>query len=207
MANPTSVKHSVNSLNPISPCRTAVIFWTWKIVVFKLRLLTECFILVVWILTVNLLTVYQLNNRFSYWNVLQNGVNVLSKNGYEKLFFFVKKLKILFILDHIFFLSKSSKFYSFWTIWFGPNFASIFPKYTYQIVYGKTFDLRCQNLQRQHGRVSMANLLQKLIRSGILCYHYPDIGSLKLLHTLFDMYLDHMLVNLNLKYTKFWAFW
>ena len=43
-----------------------------------------------------------------------------------------------------------------------------------------------------------ANVLQKLIfRLGILCYHIADadIGSLKSLHTLFDKYLDHMLVK------------
>ena len=37
-----------------------------------------------------------------------------------------------------------------------------------------------------------------------------DIVSLKFLHTLFDKYLDHMLVNLKqnrcLNYTLFWAF-
>ena len=43
----------------------------------------------------------------------------------------------------------------------------------------------------------MTNLLQKLIfRSGILCYiTNADIGSLKSLRTLFDKYLDHMLVT------------
>ena len=45
----------------------------------------------------------------------------------------------------------------------------------------------------------MANLLQILIfRLGINFYittDYADIGSLKSLHTLFDKYLDHMLVK------------
>ena len=44
----------------------------------------------------------------------------------------------------------------------------------------------------------MANLLQKLVfRPGILCYHFvdADIGSVKSLHTLFDKYLDHILVK------------
>ena len=43
----------------------------------------------------------------------------------------------------------------------------------------------------------MENLLPKLIfRSGILCCHTDsDIGSLKSLHTLFDKYLDHILVK------------
>ena len=45
----------------------------------------------------------------------------------------------------------------------------------------------------------MANLLQKLIfRLDILFYvtfSDTDIGSLKSLHTLFDKYLDHMLVK------------
>ena len=43
-------------------------------------------------------------------------------------------------------------------------------------------------------------ILQNLIfRLGILYYHIADadIGSLKSLHTLFDKYLDHMLVKFD----------
>ena len=50
----------------------------------------------------------------------------------------------------------------------------------------------------------MANILQKLtFQMGILSYHYTDtdIGSLKSLHTLFDKYLDHMLVNFEQNHT------
>ena len=48
----------------------------------------------------------------------------------------------------------------------------------------------------------MANLLQKLIFDWTFYVTIADadIGSLKSLHTLFDTYLDHMLV-------KFCAFW
>ena len=48
----------------------------------------------------------------------------------------------------------------------------------------------------------MANLLQKFIfRSDILCYHTDaDIESLKSLHTLFDKYLNHMLVKSEQNY-------
>ena len=53
----------------------------------------------------------------------------------------------------------------------------------------------------------MANLLQKLIfRSGIyVTIADADIGSHKALHTLFDKYLNHMLVNLNkIVWAKLW---
>ena len=43
----------------------------------------------------------------------------------------------------------------------------------------------------------MANLLQKLVfRLDIICYHSEaDIESQKSVHTLFDKYLDHILVK------------
>ena len=34
-----------------------------------------------------------------------------------------------------------------------------------------------------------------IFRSGISCYHYADIRSVKSLHTLFGKYLDHKLVK------------
>ena len=67
---------------------------------------------------------------------------------------------------------------------------------TFQIMYENTLiDFQCQHFQRQHGKVLMANLLQKFIfRTNILCYHYDaDIGSLKSLKTLFEKYLNPML--------------
>ena len=54
-----------------------------------------------------------LNNCFSYWNVLQNGVKALWK-------------MILFLF---FFFSKSSKFCTFPVILYGFNFASMWSKY------------------------------------------------------------------------------
>ena len=41
----------------------------------------------------------------------------------------------------------------------------------------------------------MANLLQKIDRAFYVTIADADIGSLKSLHTLFDKYLDHMLVK------------
>ena len=41
----------------------------------------------------------------------------------------------------------------------------------------------------------MANLLQKIDRACYVTIADADIGSLKSLHTLFDKYLDHMLVK------------
>ena len=59
----------------------------------------------------------------------------------------------------------------------------------------------------------IGKFLQKLIfRSGILCYTCADAhGSLKSLHTLFDTYLDRMLVKFEKKsygpnHTKFSVF-
>ena len=61
----------------------------------------------------------------------------------------------------------------------------------------RDFRLPMSALTTVAGKVLTANLLQKCIfPSGILCYHFDaDIGSLKSLHTLFDKYLDHMLVK------------
>ena len=67
------------------------------------------------------------NNSFSDRNVLQNGINALSKMGFKELGF----------------LSKSSNFVHFGLYdlvqispaWYSPN--------TYQIMYGETLDLQC----------------------------------------------------------------
>ena len=54
-----------------------------------------------------------LNNNFSYGNIFHNGVNALSKNGFEKPGF----------------LSKNSKFCVVWTIRICSNFTSMWYKY------------------------------------------------------------------------------
>ena len=67
------------------------------------------------------------------------------------------------------FLSKSSKFCTFWTIRVGSTFASMWSKYVSNYVKR---DFRIP-LSAFATVVLMANLLQKLVfRSGILCYHY-----------------------------------
>ena len=68
---------------------------------------------------------------------------------------------------------------------------------TYQTMYGETLDFQCQHLQRQHGKVLMANFLQKLIfhRTFYVTITDADIESIKFLPKLFDKYLDHMLLK------------
>ena len=68
---------------------------------------------------------------------------------------------------------------------------------TCQIMYGEILDFWCQHLQRQHVRVLMANLLQKLISGRVFYVAITEshIGSLKSLRALFDKYLDHTLVK------------
>ena len=56
----------------------------------------------------------------------------------------------------------------------------------------------------------MANLLQKLISDQAFYVTIADADSLQCLHTLFDKYLDRMLVKFEqncINHTKFWAFW
>ena len=60
----------------------------------------------------------------------------------------------------------------------------------------KTFNVSIS--KGKHRRVLTTNSLQKLnFRSNILYVTIADadIGSLKSLHTLFDKYLDHMLIK------------
>ena len=108
------------------------------------------------------------------------------KNGLQKSFFI-----------SFFFVAKRLKFCTIWTIRFGSNPPACGPN-AYQIIYGENLDSQCHLLQWYHGRVFMANLLQKLVFwVGILCYHYWR-WHWKSLHTLFDKYLDHMLVKFEL---------
>ena len=116
----------------------------------KLRLLTECFIVVVgsvmfgatfnlhdytcWITTIfgtpknGGLKIKSLSSYhfFSHRNVLQIGVNALSNNGFKRTRVFIEK----FI------------FCTFQTIRFGSNSPACSP-HTYQIMYGETSDFQC----------------------------------------------------------------
>ena len=73
-------------------------------------------------------------------------------------------------------------------------------------MYGETLDFQCQQL----ATVTWKSLTEKnycknwfsMVQTDILCYHFwcwrwTNIRSLEFLHTLFDKYLDHMLVNLE----------
>ena len=73
-------------------------------------------------------------------------------------------------------------------------------------MYGETLDFQCQHLQRNHGKVLTANLLQKLISDRIfyVIIADTDIESLKLLRTLFDIkYLDTCMVRNIRKFQPF----
>ena len=69
-----------------------------------------------------------------------------------------------------------------------------------------------QNLQRQHGRLSIENLLQKLIFRSSIWWTITDadLWSRMSLYTLFGMCSDHMLVKFEqnrMVQNKSWAFW
>ena len=75
------------------------------------------------------------------------------------------------------------------------------------------FRFQCQHLQKQHGRVLMANLLQRLLSDRVFYVTITDtdIGSLKFFHTLFDNYLNHKMVKFeqnrvvrNIQILNFW---
>ena len=87
---------------------------------------------------------------------MQNGVNGLTKT----------------VLKNSLFSQKAQNF-----VHFGPyDLVQISPACdpnTYQIMFEETLDFQREHMYRQHRKVLLANLLQKLIfRSGILCYHH-----------------------------------
>ena len=94
----------------------------------------------------------------------------------------VKKLKMLYISDHM--------------IWF-KCYQHVVQVRTVPNNVGRTLDFRGQHL---HGKVVMANLLQKLILpigSFYVTIIDAHIGCLKSLHTLFDKYLATSWRNVN----------
>ena len=68
----------------------------------------------------------------------------------------------------------------------------------YQIIYGETFDFQCVSVSNGNIKCSIgksfftANLPLELFGAAVA---NADTASLKFLHTLFDTYLDHMLVK------------
>ena len=97
-------------------------------------------------------------------------------------------------------MSKSSFFFFFFFLHFGRYLFQISPAcgpctYQIQIMYGETLDFQCQHLQRLHGKVLMANFLQKLsFRPDILYYHYWRWHQKSKISP-YIKYLDDMLVK------------
>ena len=125
---------------------------------------------------------FQLQERLSKWR------QRFAKNGFKKSVFF-------------FFCQKNSKFCTFWTIRFSSNFVTMWSKYVSNNVW-KTSDLRCQHLQKWYEKIQIlilfSNLMEKSWFSNRIFYVIitnADIESLKSLHTLFDKYLNHMLMK------------
>ena len=121
---------------------------------------------------------FALNNRFNYRNVVQNNVNAMSKTIFEKPGF----------------LSKSSKFSVVWTIRFCSNFTSMLNKHFKRNVW-RDFILPMSALATVAGKSFNGKFTAKTDRVFYVTIADADIGSLKPLHTLFDKYLDHMLVK------------
>ena len=93
------------------------------------------------------------------------------------------------------FLSKSSRFRVVWTIKFCLNFTSVWYKYLLNNVW-RDFRLPMSVSAAVAGKSSNDKLTAKIdFPIGYITIADSDIGSLKCLHTLFDEYLDHMLVK------------
>ena len=128
-------------------------------------------------------------------NVLQNGVNSLSK----------------MVLKNLGFCPKPQIF-----VHFGPyDLVQIWPVCglnTYLIMFRETLEFQCQHLQcvaRKSFNGKFAAEIGFQIRHFMSFYVTitdPDIGSLKYLHTLFDKYLDHMLIKFEQNRTKYSKF-
>ena len=91
---------------------------------------------------------------------------------------------------------KRSKFCVVWTTRFCSNFTSMWYKHVLRNVW-RDFRLSMSALETVAGKSFKGKLLQKLISDRVFYVTITDAdsGSLKSLHTLFDKYLDHMLVK------------
>ena len=102
--------------------------------------------------------------------------NALSKNGFKNPVF----------------LSKSSKFRVVWTIQFCSN-STACGLNTYQIMYGEPLVFQFQHCNGSRGNFN--GKFTALLRVFYITIADDNIGSLKSLLTLFDNYVDHMLVK------------
>ena len=118
------------------------------------------------------------------------------------------------------FLSKSSKFHVFWTIQFCSNFTRMWYKHFLRNVW-RDFRLPISVLATKawksfNGKSTAKN--DFLIGYFMLPLLMLTLEGQKSLHTLFEKYLDHMLVKFEQNhmvrtnsydpnFTKFWAFW
>ena len=124
-----------------------------------------------------------LNNCFSYRKAFQNGVNALSKMVFKPRF-----------------LTKTSKFRVVWTIQFCSNCTSMWSKYLSNNVW-RDFRLPMSALATVLVRKSFNGKFTAKIDFPIGYFILPllmltlEVWNLKSLHTLFDRYLDHMLVK------------
>ena len=89
------------------------------------------------------------------------------------------------------FLGGQKAIWPFRIIWFGSNFASMWSKYVSNNVW-RDFRLLVSAFE---------TVARKSFNGKSTTFYvtitYADIGSLKSLYTLFDKYLDDLLVNLN----------
>ena len=129
------------------------------------------------------------NNFFSHRNGLQNGVNALPKTVFKDPVFCQKKKKKK---------KKPSRFRVVWTMQFCSNFTSMWSKYLSNNVW-RDFWLPMSALATVAGKNFNGKFTAKFDFPHARVFYITivdgDIGSLKSLHTLFDKYLDHMLVK------------
>ena len=115
--------------------------------------------------------------------------------------------QICFLIN-LLFCVKSSKFCVVWTIRFCSSFISMWYKYFYGM-YGETLDFHVSIIKSFNGKFT-AKIDIPIEYLRYHCWYW--YRKFKSLHTLFDKYLDHMLMKVWTKsygpnYKKNWAFW
>ena len=102
------------------------------------------------------------------------------------------------VLRNPFFSSKSSKFGIVWTIWFCSNSTSMRYKHFFFFFVRRDFRLPMSALAtvaRKRFNYKFTAKIDFSDRAFQVTIAYADLGSLQSLHTLFDKYLNHMLVE------------
>ena len=123
-----------------------------------------------------------LNNCFSSRNVLQNGINALSK----------------MVLKNSVFCEKAQNFVPFCTVRFGSNFGSMLSKYLANNVWREvrlSMSAFATVARKSYNGKFTAKIAFPIGHFNLPLITDADIGSLKSLHTLFDKHLDRMLVK------------